>query len=1421
MLVSLVVKLRKFYASVMGPQGCGKSSFINLAIGQPDCLTSATSKLCTKIIRLSKGSKFLHGEEFRFTDTPGFGNEMIEDIRVFELLVECLAPNPRGDRQEGLNLPRRTTGVLYIHSEEEQFKNRTSRRTIEMLVKVLGTRFLDRVTILIQSQQKPQNDLSGYMPPEDSPLFPLYCNDIKPWTMAYEQDTQSIVNILEPYIDVYPRLSRLAVLDNFAQRDGNNWKHDEIPRHLKEFFQADVGPPVTTESRLQEQEKELGRLRTLLAQKDEEIKELQSTHENELKTVQEKNDAQRDNHDLSLKNLCDTNRDLEDQISKLKSSNESNLNEVKTLKEQLDKLRSEKDSEIKELQERFQTKEEELTRVKAESERRTQESVDKMRAKESEITQLKSKTNGAANKTGNKQGAEIDRLKEEIRRVQAEYGSLRNHMQLQENTEQAEITTALGDINRLVEELGQSLSERIEKHVGNNPSGKDFGPQDLLSLFGQVGRELASQVKQDPYLLFEYAVQATVCGQLYTHLFEPFHPSIADDEKRNPFITEIYAQMVHHEAQSVAGRWRRDAFNSISRNPTFRGQDKPAGERMRRLITEALSTLLEKIVKVPPHEMLKEHEKALAKVITKAEEFNRLLKGGVSILGDFQPIAFPFGESFRPDYMSEVNSKPKKGKQPETILATVELGLIKRYALGGGRQPEVVVLRNALVVMGPQGCGKSSFINLAIGQSDCAISTDSKLRTQTIRFSKIPRWINGNEFRFTDTPGLGNEIIDDRRILELLVEYLAPKPRGDSQGGPNLSRIRMITGLLYIHSEDEPFKNRTSRKTIEMLVKILGERFLDRVTVLLRSQPPFQNNLLGYMPPEDSPLYPLYCNNIKPWTVAFQYDPQCVEHILWRYTGLHPRLVRLAAMDNFVQYDGGTSNWRYDNIPHHLREFFPEDIGPPGVVNQRDVHLWLREQANELERLRTLLAQKDDDIIALRSTHDAELKSIERARAEENFNHETGFKRLFNMVQDQAVEISQLKSSKDLELERLETSKKEETNKLDSEIKALREQLQAKEEQLIESQTAKNEEISKLNTEKDSRIEALQAELQAKDEELMKLQVDIKSRESMNIVRAKDRVVETKTEVNGTIMKTEQQQDEIDRLNTEIDRISTEYASLRTHMQLQENTEQADITQALGDINRLIEEVGQSISEHIETHMERHPEKGFQPQDLLNLFGQTGSEPTLKAKQDAYVLLEYAVQATVCGQLYTHLFVPFHPSIADDEKSNMFIMEVYGQMLCQEAQSVAGRWRKDAFNSISRNPAFGSQDKPDDERVHRHITGALSTLLGKIVETPPHDIIKEHDKALSKLINKAEQLNRLLKGEVSLLGDFQPITFPFGEAFQPDYMTEISSKPKKPTRPDTILATIGLGLIKSHASGGNQRPEEIVLRKAVVFGLPK
>ncbi|KAL5632544.1 hypothetical protein ACGC1H_005478 [Rhizoctonia solani] len=952
--------------------------------------------------------------------------------------------------------------------------------------------------------------------------------------------------------------------------------------------------------------------------------------------------------------------------------------------------------------------------------------------------------------------------------------------------------------------------------------------------------------------------------------------------------------------------------------------------------------------------------------------------------------------------------------------------------------------------MGLQGCGKSSFINLAIGRPDCAVSAESLLCTQIFHPCQFSRSMNGCEFRFTDTPGFGNEMIDDRRILELLIENLAPNSYKDSPAADDsdFPQLRTVTGLIYIYSEDEPFKNRVSRSTIEMLVKVLGERFLDRVTVLIRSQNKSQIESFKFMSDKDSPLYPLYCNDIKPRTLPYERDPQSIERILGPYTGLYPRAVQLAVLDNFAQQY--SDNWRHNDIPRYLRDFFPKNIGPPKMVDQlrlllqgltnehkkmqdaltqkaeeikglqlahdielehiqrvrereelthgmelKYLHDTLRGRAREevaelkssktfeIKELRSLISQKEEQIKNLRSTHDAELKSIQKAREKESFNHEMGLKRLYSTIREQEVEISELKPRnssagglkiKELqnqlqatngELTKLKASNKE-TNKLrsenDSEIKRLRTLLAQKEAEMnglrstheaerersreersrekidhevtlnvlqnkledresaiaqLKSsrgleferlEAAKNEEISKLNTEmgseierlqrllaqeeiqdlrsthgtglkhiqkfaqeielnckhlldtireqgvsnlesnkdseleelegvtntgssipgsnQDSQVRAFQDRLQAKDEELAKLKTESERRiqEVMDVVQAKEReIAELKTKMDDTTTQTGNNQGgDVHILNPEISRAHAEHESLLHSMQPQERIEPAQITTELGHINRLIEEFGQSLSEHIEEHMKRNsPNKDLQPAHLLNLFGPVGKKLASKNKQDAYVLFEYAIQATICGQLYTHLFKPFHPSTAADEKSNTFLMQLYGQMTHQEPQTVTGRWRKDAFNSISKDPTLGGRIEPNNEKLHQLLTEALSTLLGKIVAIQPHDVLQEHDKALVKVITKAEQFNNLLKGVVSMLGDFRPIAFHFGEAFQSNYMTEVTSSPKKAKHPETILATVELGLVKSYALGGNQNPEETVLRKAVVLGLFK
>ncbi|CAE6367537.1 unnamed protein product [Rhizoctonia solani] len=575
-----------------------------------------------------------------------------------------------------------------------------------------------------------------------------------------------------------------------------------------------------------------------------------------------------------------------------------------------------------------------------------------------------------------------------------------------------------------------------------------------------------------------------------------------------------------------------------------------------------------------------------------------------------------------------------------------------------------------MLVMGPQGCGKSKFVNMAIGRFDCPTSNNFNLCTQSFHFSKFSKHVNQCEFRFTDTPGFGNDMIDDRRILQLLVENFSPIPYGDRGLNSSIPQFRKVAGLLYIHSEDEPFKSRTSRETIEMLAKVLGTQFLNRVTVLIASQNNTQINISAFMPSEDSPIYPLYSNAIKPRTVVWDQNPQLVEHILYPYTGLYPRNIFLTAIDKFAREYG--SNWQQSDIPRYLTEFFHERKTPLETVGQANLLPNLQEQHDELKRLYAVLARKDEEIKFIQSAQHKELEDIRGEKLRESFNHEVELKRLHNVTQDQEAELSKLKQSKDSDAKRLEILKNEiekRSSNKNSEIERLQEQLKAKDERLIQLEILKNEEISKLSSEKDSEIKGLQG-LRARNDELEGLQAESerKIQELQDMVRAKESEIrELSSRVNGTPTKVEGNSGgEVYRLNAELRRVKAEYASLRNHTQLQENTEQAHITTAVNDINRFIEELAQSLVEHVEDHLGRSsPKTIIRPQDLLEVFGPAGNGLASKAEQDTSLLLEYVIQTTVCGQLYAHLFKPFHPSISEDEKCNTFIMEIYDQMVLQ------------------------------------------------------------------------------------------------------------------------------------------------------------
>ena len=94
--------------------------------------------------------------------------------------------------------------------------------------------------------------------------------------------------------------------------------------------------------------------------------------------------------------------------------------------------------------------------------------------------------------------------------------------------------------------------------------------------------------------------------------------------------------------------------------------------------------------------MTAKHEQAVASVVTRAYQWNQMVKTQVILL-DFHPSLFATGVPFDPKGMKPIERTPAPSVA-EPILTTVRLGLESSEAEGGGRTPKFVWQEQAVVL---------------------------------------------------------------------------------------------------------------------------------------------------------------------------------------------------------------------------------------------------------------------------------------------------------------------------------------------------------------------------------------------------------------------------------------------------------------------------------------------------------------------------------------------------------------------------------------------------------------------------------------------------------------------------------------------------------------------------------------------------
>ncbi|CCO35950.1 hypothetical protein BN14_10071 [Rhizoctonia solani AG-1 IB] len=290
-----------------------------------------------------------------------------------------------------------------------------------------------------------------------------------------------------------------------------------------------------------------------------------------------------------------------------------------------------------------------------------------------------------------------------------------------------------------------------------------------------------------------------------------------------------------------------------------------------------------------------------------------------------------------------------------------------------------------------------------------------------------------------------------------------------------------------------------------------------------------------------------------------------------------------------------------------------------------------------------------------------------------------------------------------------------------------------------------------------------------------------------------------------------------------------EYSTLRSQLQLQENIEQSEVVQALNDLNRIIDDIGRSISaylvdDHVSRIFRKHPADitALNAVDLIalkSLIGHIENSSSLIVSSNGRGLqiecfFDYTIRDMICRFLEKAIFAPFHPAIGS--ALNKALRTTYEKLQKQVPQALAGKWRSDTFKNITDPTRRHYTTEQHTEALARKFNDGYIKPLINCVFGREINLKNNHYSRLHELIEMAWKWNSRLKGDVIMLGEFVQTRFSRLTSFDPALMDEFEASPRNP-QPLRILGTLAFGLKSQRSIGGENPVEEIVSAMAMYF----
>ncbi|KAJ3553730.1 hypothetical protein NP233_g12579 [Leucocoprinus birnbaumii] len=145
-----------------------------------------------------------------------------------------------------------------------------------------------------------------------------------------------------------------------------------------------------------------------------------------------------------------------------------------------------------------------------------------------------------------------------------------------------------------------------------------------------------------------------------------------------------------------------------------------------------------------------------------------------------------------------------------------------------------------IVIMGPTGSGKSTFIETITGPYFAPKEVGHRLSSATSDVTAIRIKFKFEEPRnlvLVDTPGFGDTYKSDYEILEIIAKWLQSVSTDSSNYLSNTSGHRRISGILYLHRITEPRFRGSALTNFLMFEKLCGPGFASRVRIVTTNWP--------------------------------------------------------------------------------------------------------------------------------------------------------------------------------------------------------------------------------------------------------------------------------------------------------------------------------------------------------------------------------------------------------------------------------------------------------------------------------------------------------------------------------------------------------------------------------------------------------